>query len=203
MFVWSSIAHLIALTSPGPDTAVIIRQASLYGRNAGIFTALGIGVGIYIHCFLAINGISLLILENDLYKFSISIIGSSYIFYLGIAMLKTNSEIDNDKNNSQNYTSIYGSFFSGLITNIFNIKAFIFFVSLFTILIDTIQGILFYLYPIYFSITSALWFMLVSFLLTSSKTINIHKYKSINYLLSAVLCVIGLFIFIKSIYEYF
>ena len=203
MFVWSSIAHLIALTSPGPDTAVTIRQASLYGRNAGFFTALGIGVGIYIHCFFAINGISLLILENDLYKFSISIIGSSYIFYLGIVMLKTNSEIDNDKNISDNYTSIYGSFFSGLITNIFNIKAFIFFVSLFTILIDTIQGMLFYLYPIYFSITSALWFMLVSFLLTSSKTINIQKYKSINYLLSAVLCLIGLFIFIKSFYEYF
>lgn len=203
MFVWSSIAHLIALTSPGPDTVVTIRQASLYGRNAGIFTALGIGVGIYIHCFLAINGISLFILENDLYKFFISIIGSCYIFYLGIAMLKTNSEIDNDKNNSQNYSSIYGSFFSGLVTNIFNIKAFIFFVSLFTILIDTIHGILFYLYPIYFSVTSAAWFILITFLLTSSKTINIHKYKSINYLLSAVLCVIGLFIFIKSMYEYF
>lgn len=203
MFAWSSIAHLIALTSPGPDTVVTIRQASLYGRNAGIFTALGIGVGIYIHCFLAINGISLFILENDLYKFFISIIGSCYIFYLGIAMLKTNSEIDNDKNNSQNYSSIYGSFFSGLVTNIFNIKAFIFFVSLFTILIDTIHGILFYLYPIYFSVTSAAWFILITFLLTSSKTINIHKYKSINYLLSAVLCVIGLFIFIKSMYEYF
>ena len=107
MFVWSSIAHLIALTSPGPDTVVIIRQASLYGRNAGIFTALGIGVGIYIHCFLAINGISLFILENDLYKFFISIIGSCYIFYLGIAMLKTNSEIDNDKNNSTPLYMIY------------------------------------------------------------------------------------------------
>jgi threonine/homoserine/homoserine lactone efflux protein len=47
MFIWSSIAHLIALTSPGPDTAVTIRQVSLYGRNAGIFTAIGIGVGIY------------------------------------------------------------------------------------------------------------------------------------------------------------
>ena len=66
MFIWSSIAHLIALTSPGPDTAVTIRQVSLYGRNAGIFTAIGIGVGIYVHCFLAINGISLFILENDL-----------------------------------------------------------------------------------------------------------------------------------------
>ena len=60
MFIWSSIAHVIALTSPGPDTAITIRQVSLYGRNAGFYTALGIGVGIYFHCFLAINGISLL-----------------------------------------------------------------------------------------------------------------------------------------------
>ena len=203
MFIWSSIAHLIALTSPGPDTAVTIRQVSLYGRNAGIYSALGIGIGIYIHCFLAINGISLFILKNELYKFSISIIGSSYIFYLGISMFKTDSISEYDRNNIQNSSSIYGSFFSGLITNIFNVKAFIFFVSLFTILMDSIQGVLFYLYPIYFSITSALWFMLVSFLLTSSNKVNIYKNKLINYFLSAILCLIGLFIFIKSIYEYF
>ena len=203
MFIWSSIAHIIALTSPGPDTAVTIRQVSLHGRNAGIFTSIGIGVGIYVHCFLAINGISLFILEDDLYKFSISIIGSSYIFYLGISMLRSDSITEYNQNNAQNSSSIYWSFFSGLITNIFNVKAFIFFVSLFTILIDSIQGIFFYLYPIYFSITSALWFMLLSFLLTASKKINIHKNKLINYLLSAILCFIGLFIFIKSIYEYF
>jgi threonine/homoserine/homoserine lactone efflux protein len=55
MFVWSSLAHIIALTSPGPDTAIIIRQVSLHGRRSGILAALGIGVGIYIHCLLAIN----------------------------------------------------------------------------------------------------------------------------------------------------
>ena len=100
MFIWSSIAHLIALTSPGPDTAVTIRQVSLYGRNAGIFTAIGIGVGIYVHCFLAINGISLFILENELYKLSISIIGSSYIFYLGISMLRSDSVTEYNQSNS-------------------------------------------------------------------------------------------------------
>ena len=153
MFIWSSIAHLIALTSPGPDTAVTIRQVSLYGRNAEFYSHR-YRVGIYVHCFLAINGISLFILENELYKLSISIIGSSYIFYLGISMLRSDSVTEYNQSNSQNSSSIYGSFFSGLITNIFNVKAFIFFVSLFTILIDSIQGIFFYLYPIYFSITS-------------------------------------------------
>ena len=201
MFIWSSIAHLIALTSPGPDTAIIIRQVNLHGRRAGIYTAFGIGFGIYAHCLLAINGISLFIITNDLYKLIVSLIGGIYIFYLGFMMaFSSNNLKDNDQAAS---SSFYGSFTSGLITNIFNIKAFIFFVSLFSILIDSIDGLFFYIYPIYFSITSALWFMFLSYLLTSSSTFNIERNNLINKLMALILCSIGLFIFIKSMYEYF
>ena len=91
MFIWSSIAHLIALTSPGPDTAVTIRQVTLHGRNAGIYSAIGIGVGIYAHCLLAINGISLIVLSNELYKLIISIVGGSYLFYLGVSMMMSSN----------------------------------------------------------------------------------------------------------------
>ena len=201
MFIWSSIAHLIALTSPGPDTAIIVRQVNMHGRTAGIYAAFGIGIGIYAHCLLAINGISLFIISNDLYKFLISLIGSIYIIYLGIMMIIPN--VDSDNSHKINRTSLYGSFISGLVTNIFNFKAFIFFVSLFSILIESIEGIYFYIYPIYFSITSSLWFILLSYLLTSSKSINIQGNKLINKLLAIILCIIGLFILIKSFYEYF
>ena len=201
MFIWSSIAHLIALTSPGPDTAIIIRQVNLHGRRAGIYASIGIGFGIYAHCLLAINGISLFIITNDIYKLIVSLIGSIYIFYLGIRMaFPSNNAKENDQAIS---SSFYGSFTSGLITNIFNIKAFIFFVSLFSMLIDSIDGLFFYIYPIYFSITSALWFMFLSYLLTSSSTFNIERNNLINKLMALILCSIGLFIFIKSIYEYF
>tara|TARA_B110000444_G_scaffold51633_1_gene47597 strand:+ start:11768 stop:12094 length:327 start_codon:yes stop_codon:yes gene_type:complete len=88
MFIWSSIAHFIALTSPGPDTAIVVRQVSLHGRRSGLIAAIGIGIGIYLHCLLAINGISILILSNALYKFIISLVGSSYLIYLGLNMLK-------------------------------------------------------------------------------------------------------------------
>ena len=101
MFIWSAVAHLIALTSPGPDTAIVIRQTSIYGRADGIKAALGIGIGIYIHCILAINGISLIVLANDTYKLVISLIGSLYIIYLGISMLKKKVEA-NIKNNDDN-----------------------------------------------------------------------------------------------------
>ena len=201
MFIWSSIAHFIALTSPGPDTAIIIRQVTLHGRKSGFIAAIGIGFGISVHCFLAISGISLFILSNDLYKLLISIFGGSYIIYLSIMMLKTSENISSST--SEDYKPL-NSFATGFITNIFNIKAFIFFVSLFTILIESIDGIYFYLYPIYFSITSCLWFVFVSYMLSlKNNSFNIHENNIIKYIMSLLLCIIGLSIFFKSVYEYF
>ena len=202
MFIWSAFAHLIALTSPGPDTAIVIRQVSIHGRLEGIKTSLGIGFGILVHCILAISGISLLILANDLYKFVISLIGGMYIFYLGLTMYLSGN-VQSSDNNSK--ISKNNSFYIGLITNIFNIKAFLFFVSLFAILMESLSGIYFYLYPLYFSITSALWFIFLSFVLTNSnyKNFNIYKNKYILQIMSLVLCLIGLYVLVTALNEYF
>ena len=201
MFLWSALAHLIALTSPGPDTAIVLRQVSLHGRVEGIKAAIGIGLGIYVHCLLAINGISLIILSNDLYKLIISLIGGAYIFYLGMTMFVSNSQLSTEINNNQSKNS----FLNGLITNIFNIKAFLFFVSLFSIIIDNLNGIYFYIYPIYFAAMSSIWFIFLSFVVTTSKnkTFNVYSNKYISSAMSIILCAIGLLILIRSIYEYF
>ena len=193
--------HLIALTSPGPDTAIVIRQVSLYGRNEGFKTAVGIGIGIYLHCLLAINGISLIITSNELYKFIISIIGSVYIMYLGINMLISKSEnINNDSKSTPK-----NSMLIGLITNVFNVKAFLFFVSLFSFLIEDMVDIYFYIFPIYFALTSSLWFIFLSYIFTVSKNkaFNMYSNKYLSSIMSLVLCFIALFILIRSIYEYY
>ena len=193
--------HFIALTSPGPDTAIVIRQVSLYGRKEGFKTAVGIGIGIYIHCLLAINGISLIITSNELYKFIISIVGSVYIMYLGINMLISRSENTNNNSKSKPKNSIL----VGLITNVFNVKAFLFFVSLFSFLIEAMVDIYFYIFPIYFALTSSLWFIFLSYIFTASKnkTFNMYSNKYLSSIMSLILCFIALFILIRSIYEYF
>jgi len=203
MFLWSALAHLIALTSPGPDTAIVLRQVSLYGRLEGVKAAIGIGIGIYIHCILAVNGISLIIVSNEFYKFLISLVGGIYIMYLGISMLTSN--INNVSKENVSIQINKNSFLVGLVTNIFNVKAFLFFVSLFTILIDSINNILFYIYPLYFAITSCLWFVFLSYLTTISKNKNFNVYsnKYISYFMSLVLCLISLLILIRAFYEYF
>lgn len=201
MFIWSAVAHLIALTSPGPDTAIVIRQVTLYGRKEGYKAAIGIGIGIYVHCILAVSGISLFILSNEIYKLIISIVGSIYILYLGISMYINKDNASKEANrNIKNRNSIL----VGLITNIFNVKAFLFFISIFTILIDSLDNSFYYIFPIYFAITSWLWFSFLSYIMTvsSNKTLNIYSNKYISISMSLVLCLIGIVIFIRSIYEY-
>ena len=203
MFLWSALAHLIALTSPGPDTAIVLRQVSLHGRIEGFKAALGIGIGIYIHCILAVNGISIIIVSNELYKFLISLVGGTYIMYLGISMLA--SDTNNVSKENISVQTNKNSFLAGLVTNIFNVKAFLFFVSLFTILVDSINDVLFYIYPLYFAITSCLWFLFLSYVTTISKNKNFNVYsnKYISYFMSLVLCLISLLILIRAFYEYF
>ena len=201
MFVWSAVAHFIALTSPGPDTAIVVRQVSIYGRSAGIKTALGIGFGILFHCILAMSGISLLIISNNLYKLIISIIGGLYISYLGISIFLSDLEITTDE---KKFRYEKNSFIVGLITNIFNVKAFLFFVSLFSILVESLSGIYYFLFPLYFSITSALWFIFISIVIThSSININIYTNKYLTSVMSFILCFIGIFIIISALNEYF
>ncbi len=201
MFVWSAVAHFIALTSPGPDTAIVVRQVSIYGRSAGIKTALGIGFGILFHCILAISGISLLIISNNLYKLIISTIGGLYILYLGISIFLSDLEITTDE---KKFRYEKNSFIVGLITNIFNVKAFLFFVSLFSILVESLSGIYYFLFPLYFSITSALWFIFISIVIThSSININIYTNKYLTSVMSFILCFIGIFIIISALNEYF
>lgn len=195
MFIWSALAHIVALTSPGPDTLIVIRESSIKGRAGGYKAAIGIGIGIYLHCLLAINGISLILLSNPTLSKSIGVIGGLYLMFIGVTMFIQISDDDNEDNTSLGSNSVL----NGFITNIFNIKAFMFFVSLFALMVDGISAIGFYLYPFYFAIVSSLWFIFLSYLLTSQNIINLNN-KIFNNFTAFVLFSIGFFIIIKTLF---
>tara|TARA_Y200000002_G_scaffold88278_1_gene70645 strand:- start:491 stop:1084 length:594 start_codon:yes stop_codon:yes gene_type:complete len=197
MFLWSTIAHMIAVSSPGPDTAIVIRQVNIYGRSSGYKASLGISIGVLIHCLLAVNGISILIISSDINKLFITLIGSFYLIFIG---LKTLSFDENNNSNENN--SLSNSFLVGLITNIFNFKAFLFFISIFTILIEQISGIYLIIFPLYFSFLTLVWFCFLSYLLTINENINLYKNKIFRYCTSLFLCLLGLFIIINFLYEH-
>ena len=198
MFLWSAIAHLFAVVSPGPDTALIIRQVARRGRLSGYYAGLGIGTGVFIHSIFASSGISLIVLSNANLKFIISLLGGLYLIYIG--SLSFMSKNNNAHQDIHEYDA--SSFFKGLLTNLLIIKAFIFFVSLFTIIASSLNGIWLVLYPLYFSIMTMTWFCFLSFILTSPKlNILFNKYDAqIEKVSSAFLLFIGLLIIFNTLY---
>ena len=188
MFFSAALAHLLAVMSPGPDTAIIFHQSFTKGRRASIFTALGIGFGIFVHCFFAISGISLLIYSNDEAKLFIKIFGGLYLLYIGLSffIFKSSSGSNEPKSFLQN------PFLIGLITNLLNVKAFLFTVSLFSLINLGPNFFEALIYLLYFPIVTAGWFSFVSFALTHDSFGNVFSKYSNNIQIISSLFILGL-----------
>lgn len=164
-----SIIHLLAVMSPGPDFIMIIKNALSYSRKIGIYTALGIGLGIIVHIAYTFLGIGLLIKESPTLYQVIKIIGALYILYMGVMAIVSNSKTKVIEQNTTQKLSISKAkaFQIGFITNTLNPKASLFFLSLFTIILpqDTNISTLIFI-GILLVVQTTLWFVLVSYFFT-------------------------------------
>ena len=198
MFLSAAIAHLLAVMSPGPDTAIIFQQSFAKGRNSGILTALGIGFGIFLHCLLAISGISILLYSTEEARFVIKILGASYLIFVGFQSL-----LLQDSSEPKTRTIIFTHpFLIGLITNILNIKAFLFTVSLFSFINLQPDSLMSWIYLFYFPVITAAWFSFVSYALTHDALGDIFDQYNpkIQFASSAFILALGLLIFLQTIY---
>lgn len=139
-----ALLNLLAAMTPGPDFAIVTKNTLQYSRRTGIFTALGVSVAILVHISYCSLGLAVLITESAAIFNVIKIIGGCYLIYLGISALKEawhmkkNSQIapDNIKHSNQSITN-WQAFTQGLLTNLLNPKAAIFFLALFTMVIHS------------------------------------------------------------------
>ena len=60
-FITIALVHLLAVASPGPDFAVVVRNSVAYGRRTAMFTSMGIGLAILVHVAYSLVGISVLL----------------------------------------------------------------------------------------------------------------------------------------------
>ena len=198
IFFSAALAHLLAVMSPGPDTAIIFHQSFAKGRSQGILTAVGIGFGIFIHCLFAISGITLLIYSSEEAKFFIKCLGALYLLYLGISFFisKKSSKSDETK------VIFNNPFVIGLVTNLLNIKAFLFTVSLFSFINLDPSSLMSIIYLLYFPLITAAWFSFVTYALTHRSMGDIFNKHSdnIQFASSAFIAGLGLLILLQTLY---
>jgi threonine/homoserine/homoserine lactone efflux protein len=83
LLAWVALSALIIAT-PGPDTALIIRNALASGPRASTMSALGVAVGILAWAAAATFGLGVL-LERSSTAFTIlKLAGAAYLCYLGM-----------------------------------------------------------------------------------------------------------------------
>jgi RhtB (resistance to homoserine/threonine) family protein len=159
---------LLGAMSPGPDVAIVTRNCIGGTFRSGCLTALGIVSALSIHITYCLLGIAIVIQESPLLFNLITYLGATYLFYLGIMLLKEEISPEGASNAANaKIRKKRTPFISGFLCNLLNPKATLFVLSLFSQLID--PGMPFLekvLLGGVFAMVGFLWFVLLSYLLT-------------------------------------
>jgi RhtB (resistance to homoserine/threonine) family protein len=143
--VWLTFATIsfFAILTPGPDLAITIRNAVAHGRRAGVFTACGITLGLCVHVGYSITGIVILLQKSQMAFEVVKYMGAAYLCWLGWQALRSRphdeSAVDSDNSDEaaagtagKAAVSCGWAFRSGLMANVLNPKATLFFIAMFT-----------------------------------------------------------------------
>jgi RhtB (resistance to homoserine/threonine) family protein len=195
-FLIIAIAHFLAVASPGPDFIFVFNQA-LKSRFIAIWSSLGIALGILVHLTYSLIGIALIISKSIVVFNTIKFMGAGYLIYLGFKSLQ--SGLQNKPNKIlASVTKVetpLSAVKKGFLVNALNPKASLFFLALFTQVINPATSqVIRYLYGLEMFVATFVWFAIVSIILTQPKIKSIFEkiINKLNAVTGVILIAIGL-----------
>ncbi|MEK9131457.1 MAG: LysE family transporter [Patescibacteria group bacterium] len=196
-FLKVALIHLLAVMSPGPDFVLISKNALTYSRRTGIYSAVGLGLGILVHVTYSLIGIGFVISQSIILFSVIKLLGAGYLIYIGINALRSKPQpLSTNITASSNpkELSVFGAIRMGFLTNALNPKATLFFLGLFTQVIDPTTPIWVQMvYGLEMSIMTIVWFSLVALFFSHEKVRGRFAKVShhVDRVLGAVLIALG------------
>jgi len=164
-----SLICAMGAISPGPSLALILRNTIAGGKFQGVMTGVGHGIGIGMYAFIAVLGLSKLVLSNEYVLKSIQIMGIILLFWLAYKMFTSKpSRTYQEEDSSQSK-----GFMEGFLISFFNPKILVFFVAIFSQFIN--DDISLYERMVMATVAGAIdmaWYVLVVLLLAESKIIE-------------------------------
>ena len=172
-FLTIASVHLLAVASPGPDFAIVLKHSMSFGRRAAIITSIGVGVGILIHVGYSLLGIGIVIKTTPVLFQVLSYFAAMYLLYLGWGAIRSSApkhlnSVEFKK--TMHIISDNKAFMVGFLTNGLNPKATLFFLSVFAVVVspDTPNAIKLG-YGLYLAVATGIWFCVLSLFLSSKR----------------------------------
>lgn len=137
--------HIVALATPGPDFFFVSQVSASQSRAAGFKAMLGISAGVLFWAVLALLGLDILLQKIAGLQRVIMTAGGLYLCYLAYLLLKSafkrqvpsiqaNTPAPSVNSHSQHV------FIKGLLTNLSNPKAIIYFGSVFSAFVGNVSS---------------------------------------------------------------
>ncbi|MGO4306461.1 LysE family translocator [Cupriavidus sp. RAF12] len=153
---------LLAVISPGPDFAMVTRNSYLSGRRTGVACALGIALGVQVHVFYTMFGVSVLMRHAHGLLTVVKLLGAAYLIWIGIQTLRNRTRLTVDTRAAPVMSGL-AALRMGFLTNALNPKTTLFVVSTYTQVVNvhtplTVQ----FGYGLFMSLAHWAWFSLVA-----------------------------------------
>ncbi|KMK85964.1 LysE family transporter [Pectobacterium brasiliense] len=132
----------LGMLSPGPDFFLVIRNAARYPRAAAMMTAFGVICGVATHMAYCVAGLAVVITTTPWLFNVLKYAGAAYLIWIGIQALFARGGSKMDVSNlTKQSVSLKKAFLQGYLCNLLNPKATLFFLAMFTQVLNIHSGI--------------------------------------------------------------
>lgn len=143
------ITHFLALLSPGPDFVLIVKSVAKHGAKKSLGVAVGIAIAHAGYIFLCLIGVGSILAKSPILIIIIKILGGLFLIYLAIqAFLAKKADYVKlslrDISQAKAQTMIWvRAFINGFLAAFLNPKNLLFYLSLFTLVLNENVGMVF------------------------------------------------------------
>ncbi|MBL7495869.1 LysE family translocator [Frankia sp. CNm7] len=124
-----TVASVLVVLLPGPDTLVVIRNLMAGGPRLGLRASLGAMTGLAVWVVAAALGLSALLTASHDGYLALRIVGAAYLCWMGFATLRAKPHSSPDVVAEPRRSLIGTGYTAGLLTDLLNPKVGVFFVS--------------------------------------------------------------------------
>jgi RhtB (resistance to homoserine/threonine) family protein len=144
LWLFIGIATVVIIV-PGPDTAIVTKNALLHGRRAALGTAFGVNAGIAVWTLAAALGVASVVRASDVAFNALKLIGAAYLIWLGVQALWAAARGGSHagaEHGERKALDARGGFRQGALSDLANPKIAVFFTSVLPQCVDPGRSVL-------------------------------------------------------------
>ena len=193
-----SFVCAMGAVSPGPSLVVVLRNTITGGRMQGIMTAIGHGLGFGIYAFIAVMGLSSVLLANAQLFNLLQVLGALVLIWLAFKLIAHKQSDLSVKYEESGYRG----FFEGFMIAFLNPKILVFLVAVFSQFLNTdINNSDRFFMAIIAGAIDTMWYVFVAAVLAGTTIVDKLRENAaiIDSLIGMVLFMLSILLIVKTL----